>query len=66
MTQKNTANAEESAAAEELSHQADKLRQMLTRFVIRDQQGAPALGFEESFNQNCSGYEEEQVQLGWG
>jgi methyl-accepting chemotaxis protein len=38
VTQKNTANAEESAAAaEELSSQAQQLRRMLERFVLREE-----------------------------
>ena len=41
VTQTNTANAEESAAAaEELSSQAEQLRQILARFTIGDQGGA--------------------------
>jgi methyl-accepting chemotaxis protein len=42
VTQQNTASAEQSAAAaEELSSQAAQLRQMLTRFRLKSQHGAP-------------------------
>jgi len=51
------------AAAEELSSQADKLRQMLARFIIREQEEVPALGFDGGYRDD---EEDEQPQIGWG
>ncbi len=60
VTQKNTANAEESAAAaEELSSQAQQLRQMLARFVLSDTLAAPGQRFDREVD------EAERPRLGW-
>jgi methyl-accepting chemotaxis protein len=66
VTQQNTAGAEESAsAAEELSAQADHLRQMLARFILGKQPSLPELGFHDDHG-NADDAEGESKQLGWG
>ena len=66
VTQQNTANAEETAAAsEELSSQADLLRQSLSRFKLAAQETAPL--DDQSFETNSTGHSSPRAitNSGW-
>ena len=66
VTQQNTANAEESAAAaEELSSQAAQLRQMLARFKLKSEAGGMrrSMGYNE---QQALPHHSQKASGGWG